>query len=175
MWSVSQVVASGKTDLNGGVIRYRIAKLHIRPVEIRMHKSSNAKVFFYADEDFERVITNWDPGRVVKRTHRVTELLKRFSVADLPYVKTRPNPSALPPLMTAKKIAQHMREPLSDVCAAIEALHMSPVILKGGTTGNQNVLHYPSRWIKTIALQIQKNRADSKTVKFTRRRPVEED
>ena len=81
----------------------------------------------------------------------------------------------IPTELTVGSIAKRLHVSLSEVCAAVDSLALPVVLLEGGTSGKQLVRHYPSRYLRSIEMQIATMREGQKKPTFTRHAPVEED
>lgn len=167
MWSIPEVRKSGRTSLSDHTIRNRLNVLGITPFVIKNRGVSHVR-YFYADRDFEQAITNWKP-----RTSRRSKPDEKSAASQLllePAVEKK-----MPLALTIRSIAEQLHASLSEVCAAVAYLALPTVLLKGGTSGKQLVQHYPSKYLKSIEMQIAVMREGKKEPTFIRRNPVQED
>lgn len=164
MWSINGVIADKRTTLSRSAIRGRIASLKIEPAK-RYRGASGKFSYYYADEDFDRVFTNWESSKPVGAQRGETRANGRAQ-----YMPFSPKKGPLlPQLVTAWRIAEAIHASRTEVSAAIETLKLPSVLLPGGTNGKTAVLHYPSRWIKEIRAQVELTRKNGVSITFTRR------
>lgn len=169
MWSVNEVVNSGRLSMSERKLRRRLELMKIRPVAVKRSGVFNRKNFFYSDEDFDRVVTNFVPrpaGRPRKdgAPTKPTAALPRQTLNQIIY-----------DVLTVRKIAEIVHASLGEVYTAVKSLELRATSRPGGIVGELKVEHYSSCHLDAIRAHIQGVRANEQGTTFTRRVAREED